>query len=131
MSDTVNLSSEEVMLHSILYAKGHYMQDDKTLDGLRVLVGHYSCMEKKYITDDVLLEYSLMLLNRFKPDVNASQLVLKAFKEAWMWNRGKDKDTISKLDFVQAILSELRFIMVKDLPPLPVADPNIYPLREK
>jgi len=38
---------------------------------------------------------------------------------------------ITQLDMVEYILLEIRHMRVVDLPPLPVADANIYPLKEQ
>lgn len=125
---TITLTSEQSLLHAIMYAKGHY-SEDKNLTGLRHIVSHYVGMGIEYVSDDVLFHFSLVLLEKFKPNANFSTIIENAFKENWKW--GKQKDTISRLDIVQTVLSEVRFLTIHELPPLPKANPDIYPLRER
>jgi hypothetical protein len=114
--------SDQLKLHAVLYAKGHY-QYDKTLAGLRKIVSDYSLMDVKYIDDEHLMHFVLMLLETYAPNTKFDDLIL----EPASVNRG----TISQLDVVEGILSRLRHMRVDELPPLPVADAAIAPLKEK
>lgn len=128
MPDTIHLSSEEALLHAIMYAKGHYSEDTK-LTGLRHIASHYVGIGIEYLNDDVLFHFALVLLEKFKPNAKLSTVIQNAFEENWKW--GQKKDTITRLDIVQCILSEVRFLTIHELPPLPKANPDIYPLRER
>lgn len=126
-------TSEELMLHAILYSKGHY-QYDPTLKGLRVIVGHYSMMDIEYINDEHLMHFSLWMLEKFKPKVTVAEVVTGCFRDTWKWHHSdtpmKQRGNITQLDMVEYILSELRHMRVVDLPPLPIADANIYPIKD-
>ena len=127
-------TSEEYILHAILYAKGHY-QYDPTLKGLREIVSRYALFNVDYINDEHLMHFALMMLEKFKPKVTVSDVVTGCFRDTWKWCRSdtpmKQRGNITQLDMVEYILSELRYMKVVDLPPLLVADANIYPLKEK
>ena len=126
-------TSEELMLHAILYSKSHY-QRDATLKGLRVIVGHYSLMDPEFIDDTHLMHFALGMLEKFKPKVTVSDVVTGCFREAWKWRMDASpmmpQGAITQLDMVEYILLEIRHMRVVDLPPLPVADANIYPLKD-
>lgn len=130
----MDYTSEELMLHAVLYSKGHYLRED-TLNGLRVIVGHYSLVDPEYVDDSHLMQFALWMLEKFKPKVTVSDVVTGCFREAWMWRRDvtpmKPQGAITQRDMVEFILSEIRHMRVVDLPPLPVADANIYPLNLK
>lgn len=129
----MSYTSEELMLHAVMYSKGHYKQD-ATHKGLRVIVGQYSMMDTEYIDDTHLMHFALWMLEKFKPSVTVSDVVTGCFRETWKWRRDatpmKPQGSITQLDMVEYILSEIRQMRVVDLPPLPEADANIYPLKE-
>ena len=128
------ISSNEALLHSILYAKSHY-ETDPTYRGLRVMCGHYSAMDPECIDDQSLMHYSLILCDKFAPKVSLENFIMDAFRET-KWYRPNRKlsdpnpTSISQLDIVAFVLSKLRYLQVSDLPPLPKADSSIYPLSE-
>jgi hypothetical protein len=130
------MNYNDYKLHAILYAKGHYKQDRK-MTGLRIIVGHYACMDPQHIDDEHLMHFALMLLEEFTPasKKNVSDVIFATFKDCWMWRPRRRVFNrihhINRLDIVQGVLMVLRHIMVKDLPPLPVADEKVAPLKVK
>ena len=131
------MSSDEAIAHSILYAKGHYQHDEK-LTGLRVLAGHYSLMDPEYIDDMHLMQYALMLLEKYpRHPALISDTISDIFRETWKWRRDERGfqpncvKNITMIDVVEYVMSQFRYMKVDQLPPLPKADASIYPLRDK
>jgi hypothetical protein len=128
------MTSDEALLHAVLYAKGHY-DYDRTLKGLRYICGKYALMDPEYINDDHLLQFALLLLEKFKPNEKLDDFILEVFRESWKWREGaaalKPVTTIDRLDVVEIALSKLRYMTIDRLPKLPQADPSVYPLDRK
>jgi hypothetical protein len=127
---------EAFKLHAVLYAKSHYKEDRK-MTGLRIIAGHYAGVEPKYVDDEHLLHFTMKLLEDFSPTTSVKDIVFGTFKDCWMWRpRSKSSlfpriNNITRRDIIQSILMVLRHLRVDQLPPLPKADPKIYPLRKK
>lgn len=121
------------LLHAILYAKGHY-EEDRKMTGLRKILSLYSGCDASYVSDEDLLHFALKLLEMYAPTTSVRNMIFSTFKEAWMWRRQrrlfKDPKRVTRLDFVQSILKELRHISIDKLPTLPVADVTIAPLKK-
>jgi len=126
------MTSDELLLHAVLYAKGHY-DYEPSLKGLRYICAQYALMDVEYINDDHLMHFAFVLLEKFKPNEKLTDFVLNTFRESWMWREGasalKPVQNISRRDVVEQVLHRLRYMRVTELPPLPTADPSIYPLR--
>lgn len=125
----MNLSSDQLELHAILYIKGHYKKD-ANFSGFKKIISLYTGTGLEFINDDYLLQFSLMLLEKYGPaTLTKENFILELFRRL-QWYKGK-KDNVSKVDVVDEIFSILRFVGVKDLPPLPEADASIWELKNR
>jgi hypothetical protein len=128
------MTSNEYTLHAILYAKGHYKQDRK-MTGLRIIAGHYGGMDPEYVNDEHLMQFVMMLLEKYAPKADMREILSSTFKDCWMWRPRRQAlkrvTSINRLDVVQSCLYVLRHMMVRDLPPLPVASADVAPLKDK
>jgi hypothetical protein len=120
-------SSEQLCLHAIMYAKGHY-QTDPEFSGFKKIISLYSGVE--YVDDDHMLHFSLYLLETYgSKKLTIHDFILELFSEL-RWYKQKD-DNVTKMDIVNQILSILRMTKAVDLPPLPQPDPEIWYLKNK
>ena len=125
----MNLSSDQLELQAILYIKGHYKKDTN-FSGFKKIISLFTGTGLEFIDDDYLLNFSLMLLEKYgPPKLTKENFILELFRRL-QWYKNK-RDNVSKVDVVDEIFSILRFVGVKDLPPLPEADASIWKLKNR
>jgi hypothetical protein len=125
----MSYSSDELELQAILYIKGHYKKDTN-FSGFKKIISLFTGTGLEFIDDDYMLHFSLMLLEKYgPPNLTKENFILELFRRL-QWYKGK-KDNASKVDIVDEIFSIIRFVGVKDLPPLPEADASIWELKNR
>jgi hypothetical protein len=111
-----------IHLHIILYAKGHYPVTKDIIKDLKMVIGYFSWMELEYVskTDVLHLVAGVYQETHIKnyPQMGLHDLFGNIFN---FW-RKKD-DSVSITELVNGMLSGIRHVEVKYLPtPFPTKD---------
>jgi hypothetical protein len=128
----IKISSDEAILHAILYSKGWYQKDDN-LTGLRAIAEIYTGVGKEFINDEFLFQFVLMVHEKYLPKKTLTDFISETFKNKRMiqdWDdRGKPTSLTYK-DFIESALSGLHFLKITEIDKLPAPNPEIYPLKD-
>jgi len=126
------ITSDEYMIHLIIYAKDWYASTN-TMDDIRQIQSGYCGMEPKYIDDEGVMLWVTAVYEKFVPATRRNDLgrfLNEMFKDL-RWVTPK-RTELRRVDVVEKLLSDIRqYIMAKDIPVWPEPNPEILPLKDK
>jgi hypothetical protein len=77
------ITSDEAILHAILYSKGWYKRDEN-FTGLRAIAEIYTAIGKEFINDEFLFQFILMVHEKYLPKKTLTDFISEAFKNKRM-----------------------------------------------